>query len=332
MSDAPASERIATVLGDAYGMRAFRVGDAPRGFVAETFVADVADGRRVFVKWLPAWVDAERAAAMHVGLAIAARLNELGIAAAPPLRTTDGALWTALDGRTLAVFPFIEGARGAVLDQRMGPAALNHGFDPLIALLAEIHAATPALDSAPPREAFALPFAADFERAWRATFETPVASDSHGAMQTLLAPHKAQIEVDWAGLRRMAAACRAAAWTPVITHGDLAGDNVIVGADGRLWAIDWDYPLLAPVERDAWFFTCNTEAEAAFLEAYRRAQPGYAVDPLVRRFYLFQRFFEDIYGYIDIVLGNERPERKAWSVAELEKTCFQWLWPPMRSL
>jgi len=326
-----AEARIAALLRETYGLAPRTIAPARRGFVAETFVARLDGGADVFVKWWPASADAARSAAVRDGLAVAERLAALGVTVAAPRRNRGGDLLSALDDRLIAVFPFIEGEPGRVLHQRMGAAAFNFDFQALVALVAEVHLSTPRLGVTVPPETFALPFAADFERAFAAASSSPT-GDSHAELQTLIAPARGQIEADWADLRRMAEACRAARRPLVLTHGDLTGDNLIVGADGRLHAIDWDYPLLAPVERDAWFFTCDPKAEAAFLAAYRGARPDYRLDPLMRRFYLFSRFFEDILGYIDIVLGDAPPERKAWSVSELEKTCFEWLWPPMRAL
>jgi aminoglycoside phosphotransferase (APT) family kinase protein len=325
------TELLKALLPRDYGVDAVSVAPARRGFVAQTFDARLADGRRVFVKWLPAWADELRASAMRDGLAVAEGLARLGLAVTSPWRTLGGDLCTKLDGRIVAVFDFIEGQPGQVLDQRMGPVAFNFEFEALVALLAQVHLATETLDIALPPETFALDFAPAFERAFAAAFAASTSAE-RAALQAQLAPHRRQIELDWVDLRSMAEACRRGNWRPVLTHGDLSGDNLMLGVDGRLYALDWDYPLLAPVERDAWFFTCDPEAEAAFLEAYGRACPGYAVDPLLRRFYLFSRFFEDIYGYIDIVLGADPPERKAWGLSELQKTCFEWLWPPMRSL
>lgn len=37
-----------------------------------------------------------------------------------------------------------------------------------------------------------------------------------------------------------------------ITHSD-AGSNIMVGADGKHYLIDWDAPVIAPPERSAWF-------------------------------------------------------------------------------
>src|SRR6185312_7559147 len=74
-------ERIETLLRRDYGLDPAACAAGPRGFVAQTFVADVGGGTRVFVKWLPAWASA---AAFKRGLAVAERLPALGVPAAAP--------------------------------------------------------------------------------------------------------------------------------------------------------------------------------------------------------------------------------------------------------
>ena len=95
--------------------------------------------------------------------------------------------------------------------------------------------------------------------------------------------------------------------------------------------IDWDNPVLAPAERDTWFFL-NTAAAAVFLPHYRRTVPAYRPDSLFHRFYVLQRFFQDITGYLGPILDDPATERRAYHLAELRQTCFVWLWPAIRRL
>jgi Ser/Thr protein kinase RdoA (MazF antagonist) len=312
-----------------YGIIPFSCVPGPRGFVAETFIVEDFNGTKVFVKWLPTWASAQ---AMLRGLAVAERLRALGVPAAAPIRTLAGLLSTELQGRTVAVFEFVEGERGAVIDQRLGSSSFNYDYETFVRLLASIHNATANIGVELPLETFSIPWGSPFETAFRRTLDAKPATPSQAKLQDLMRREQAQIEADWADLQSMPCKCGSAAWTPVLTHGDLLGDNIIVGTDGALHPIDWDDPVLAPSERDTWFFTCDPEAEAAFSEAYRRAFPRWGVDPLRRRYYLFWRFFQDMLGYIDIILDDPSHDRQAWSLSELRKTCFEWLWPPMRSL
>lgn len=320
---------ILALLRREYGITCASCIPGPRGFVAETFVAEAIGGAKCFVKWLPGWASS---AAFVRGLAVAERLRTLGVPAAAPVRTRAGALSTELRGRTVAVFEFVEGERGAVVDHRHGPDSFNYDFATFVRLLASIHNATADIAVELPVESFSIPWGGHFEVAFRRALEGRPVTAAQAQLQEALRHQQSQIEADWAELKTMVERCRGTAWAPALTHGDLLGDNIIVGADGVLHPIDWDDPVLAPIERDAWFFTCEPEAEAAFSAAYRRAFPGWVVDPLRRRFYLFFRFFQDVLGYIDIILDESSPERQAWSLSELHKTCFEWLWPAMRAL
>jgi aminoglycoside phosphotransferase (APT) family kinase protein len=54
----------------------------------------------------------------------------------------------------------------------------------------------------------------------------------------------------------------------VLCHGDLIGDNVLIGDDGRVVAmVDWDHAEIAPREHDVWIATEGPHT-AEFLRAY----------------------------------------------------------------
>jgi spectinomycin phosphotransferase len=316
------------LLSRAYGVTATTIADAPRGFVADTYEATTTDGRRYFSKQLPLWADAD---AVLAGVDVLDELRALGIdAVSRPVRTLAGAPSTTLDGRPFFLFTFIPGERATDGDASLSPASLNYDFGAYVDLLARIHASTPRLRAAVPREDFALPWAAEYEELFARALRLTAPTVEQAQLRRLLEPYQPRIEADWAALTALAAACRDAAWLAILTHGDGGGSNLIVGADGRLYLIDWDNPLLAPAERDTWFFL-NTAA-AVFLPHYRRTVPAYRPDPLFHRFYVLQRFFQDITGYLGPILDDPSPERRGYHLAELRQTCFVWLWPAIRRL
>ena len=101
-----------------------------------------------------------------------------------------------------------------------------------------------------------------------------------------------------------------------------------MGDDGRLYLVDWDDLMLGPPERDAWFHL-NAREAAAFLHTYRQTFPAYQPDPTLWRFYIFRRFFEDLTGYLIEIADSTAPAHQAKNLADLEQTCFEWLWPLM---
>jgi aminoglycoside phosphotransferase (APT) family kinase protein len=314
-----------------YGIIPVAVRDAPRGFVADTYDVTAADGRRYFAKQLPLWADAD---AVLAGIPVLDELRALGIeTVSRPVRTLAGAPSASLDGRPFFLFDFIPGERATDGDAALSAASLNYDFGAYVDLLARIHAATPRLRSAVPREDFALPWSDQYEDLFARALSVAEPTVEQEELRRLLEPYRSQIEADWAELTALVRDCREAVWPAVLTHGDGGGgSNLIVGDDGRLYLIDWDFPLLAPAERDTWFFLNTDAAASVFLSLYHRAFPEYRPDPLLHRFYVLQRFFQDITGYLGPILDDPSPERRAYHLAELRETCFTWLWPAIRRL
>ncbi|MGH2583343.1 MAG: phosphotransferase, partial [Dehalococcoidia bacterium] len=176
------------------------------------------------------------------------------------------------------------------------------------------------------------PWAAAYEDLFQRALSVTEPTAEQDQLRRLLGPYRPRIEADWSALSEVVAACRDTVWPAVLTHGDSRGSNLIVGDDGRLHLIDWDVPLLAPAERDTWFFLNTDAAASVFLPRYRRMFPDYRPDLLFHRYYVLQRFFEDITGYLGPILDDPSPERRAWHLAELRQTCFVWLWPAIRRL
>jgi spectinomycin phosphotransferase len=322
---------LAAVLRREYGIEAASMVDAPRGFVADTFDVRATDGRRFFVKLLPLWADTD--AALR-GLPILEELHALGIdTVSRPLRTGADRLSVVVEERPLIIFDFVDGHSGRALD---------YDVEQYVGLLARIHRSTALVTVSLPHEDFRLPWAEQFEQLFARVLREPPATAPRAAVRQLMEHHRDQVERDWATLAALARACRHASWTPRLTHGDALGDNLIVDDDGRLYLIDWDAPLLAPAERDTWFFLYHAapstarflggarEWAAAFLPRYCEAVPDYRPDPLRYRFYLYMRFFADLLGYLVNIVESPSVERQHFNLAELQETCFGWLWPPMR--
>jgi aminoglycoside phosphotransferase (APT) family kinase protein len=322
--------RLRAHLAHAYGIVPAAIADAPRGFVADTYDISSTDGRRYFAKHLPLWADAD---AVLAGVPVLEELHALGIdSVSHPLRTLAGEPAATLDDRPFFLFDFIAGERGAAGDASLSPASFNYDFADYVHLLARIHAVTPRLRCAVPQEDFTLPWAAEYEALFQRAVSVAEPSPDQERLRHLLEQYRSQIDADWSELRSLVDVCRDAGWSPVLTHGDGTGINVIVGDDRRLYLIDWDVPLLAPAERDTWFFLNTDAAASVFLPLYRRAFPDYRPNLMLHRYYVLQRFFQDITGYLGPILDDPSPERQAWHLAELRETCFTWLWPAMRRL
>lgn len=309
---------LANWIADEYGDGDDAIEAGPRGFVGETYVVGLADGQRLFAKMIAAkWHDG----ALAQRMAVLSELHALGLSTVvAPIRAASGRLTVEWREQTLMLFPTIVGRSSG---------EVPFEFDRLVALLAAVHAMTPNVKTEIPQEDFALPWKAHLEALLQQALAEPSATTVQAQLGTLLQSYELQIRLDWVALKEMVQECRNAIWKAVITHGDAKGDNTLIGDDGTVYLIDWDTMLLAPPERDGWFHLANNEFRADFLRIYRQTFSDYAPHPLFVQFYLFRRFFEDIYGYLVEILENASIEHQTKNLAELEQTCFQWLWPMM---
>ncbi len=93
-----------------------------------------------------------------------------------------------------------------------------------------------------------------------------------------------------------------------ITHGDPGGNIIVNGLDCYL--VDWDAPLLAPPERDAWFSLNFDWAIAAFNEQLKQNGIAYTLRLERMAYYCYHSFFtyltEYLEAYLDIgdCIGN----------------------------
>ena len=99
----------------------------------------------------------------------------------------------------------------------------------------------------------------------------------------------------------------------MLTHGDWPF-NLLEDAAGTVHLIDWDELLLAPAERDTWI----ADDDPAFWRAYRARRVGQAENELATAYYLHARYFEDLLGAVQLILGHGPPSRDpAWALSGL---------------
>lgn len=93
-----------------------------------------------------------------------------------------------------------------------------------------------------------------------------------------------------------------------ITHGD-AGGNCVLN-EGRLFLVDWDSVMLAPIERDAWIFLCDKEQLENINSALERNGIAYRLESSRLCYYCYWFFFYYLNEYIKSIVDAESDERK----------------------
>jgi spectinomycin phosphotransferase len=243
-------ETILTCLREAYALPAAAVEFLPLGYDSAAGVFRVtAQGERYFLK-------VTRRELYPPSLLIPHYVKEHGLAqAVAPMPTTAQTLSAQTGDFRLILYPYVDAV--AAMEARLSDAQwVEYG-----ALLRHLHSLHLPGDLAAQlsRETF-IP---DTPPNCRAVIE---AIPQHIAGRTFSDPYAAALAAFWqdqavpiARLLRRAAELgdrpRAQPHDLVLCHADIHTANLLAGADGRLYVVDWDMVVLAPKERDLFFVT-----------------------------------------------------------------------------
>jgi spectinomycin phosphotransferase len=285
-----ADEQLRASLHTRYGLAVTELTFLPLGHDSSAWVYRVrtTDGTSYFLKVRRRVVNEPR-------LLVPRYLHDQGVAQViAPLPTTTQALWTAVDGYALILYPFVEGTSGK--DQGMTRSQwIAYGT-----ILRQIHAATlpPDLAQLMPRETF-VPEGAGLVRDLEAhlggrTFADPTAQ----ALATFW--HERRDEIHTLVRRAEELGLRLAERAPafMLCHADIHTANVLLDAGARVWIVDWDETVLAPKERDLMFVVgggisdrlVGPREEEWFFQGYG-ATP---LDPLALAYYRYAWAVSDI--------------------------------------
>jgi len=277
------------------------IGVQPTGLGADaraaTFVGKTADGSMYAVK---------TSTAPQLGLVVADYLAAQRVCGVPaPVRARDGALTAARGDQRLSVVPWV-GQRRA-LDGGMDEAQWRG----LGRLLGQVH----ATDAHDPALAVLPTEGPDpgrlIERA-RATPErlAQCAGDDSllRELRDLWGAHRGRV---LAVADRAESLAKSPAWATsrrVICHADPHAGNIVVGAGGEVWLLDWDDAVLAPREADLMFalggvlaFAPVTAGEQrAFFEGYGTADR----DTDLMGYFQCVRALDDVLSWSEEVLAS----------------------------
>jgi len=238
------------------------------------------------------------------GMVVSAYLAEHGVpGVVGPVPARSGRLWSEREGRRLSVVPWVSDDRA--LGGGMSPGHwASYG-----ALLAKVHATavTDALAKLLPREDHTHERVASNIRALDSRLHISVDEPTGaGVPADYLARALAQEWCAAAGLVStlleqadgLGRELRTRHTPSVVCHGDSHLGNVLIGADGRVWLIDWDDAVLAPPERDLMFVIggvlafapVSPEEQSWFFDGYGAAE----IDPVRLAYYRCTRALEDL--------------------------------------
>jgi aminoglycoside phosphotransferase (APT) family kinase protein len=293
-------DAIRDLLRREYALEADELAFVPVGFATACYVVDSH-----FLKiWPHSANGGQSASLLEVTLPLLVRLDAIGLRARvpAPIRTTSGELRTSYHGMPVALFPLLPGDH--VPDDAYRDPVL---WAEMARVMAEIHAATPSLASVPlATESFEAPVLPTLARGL-------LVAERGGAeargLDRVVRPRRDELVQHIARFERVRAAAAGLTARRVLCHRDFGGYNLLVGPDGRLSVLDWDWPALAPPEHDLWF--AAGEGLASFLAAYRESGGAGGLHREQFEFAILRRGLDDLGARVVRLLDHEVSDAEA---------------------
>ena len=313
------NSELARALEERYGLSVQRLEPAPRGWVGETYVATDNERGLVFVKlYRKGRLPPNAVAALPVLVELRQRgIDQISF----PIPSIRGSLHEPLIEDAFVLFEHIDG----VLTEAFDREALGD-------LIARVHEQTRHVKTPVARETFAPEYGADLIRMLADSRDYSGRDEPRLWLKEYLEGNGDQVKRDWEALRQVARGCREARFEPVLTHGDSlfnviqggtgvmqstgvmqGSTGVVHNGSGRIHLVDWDELLLAPAERDTWFYI----SQPAFWKGYGARGQGHQEKQLATRFYAGVRYIEDLLGLAREIMGDGTASHRAHRPTQL---------------
>jgi spectinomycin phosphotransferase len=230
----------------------------------------------------------------HAALQIPRYLADRGVPhIVAPLPTRTQRLWVTLEGLTLALYPFVDGATGMVRGLQA------HHWHTFGAALRAIHETPlpPHLMPVVPRASFGTGLSTAV-RALDTSITAPAVADPIAReLAAFWQRHRSEIAALVARFEALSEHLRAQRPPLVLCHADAHPNNVLIDTADQLWIVDWDDAQLAPKECDLMMgvgglgnYPAGPREAGWFFSGYGRT----TVDPLALAYYRHARALGDI--------------------------------------
>lgn len=305
-------EKIINLLLQNYAISVKDIIPGPRQFVAETYIVTEENNEKYFLKWIKQGRYTEN---ITGSLPVLDQLSTLGISSINyPIKTIRKEFYIQINDNLVVLFNYINAKQ-----------TFDFAIAPFAHLLASIHKQSGKITISVIKESFSPSYRNEILPMLDKIFNNSPSKSIEKQMQEFLLPKKAQIHEDWKIFLAICDKCRQSQFDNVLTHGDAPG-NTLQDNNGNLFLVDWDDVKLAPAERDTWFMKNRPE----FFEAYKTIFPNYQLNQLAYSFYLYNRFWDDLLGFIEEIRSDKSQEHKERNLNQLKHDCYEWLYPLIR--
>jgi thiamine kinase-like enzyme len=286
-------ENLEGLLLDNYNLKVNSIADAPRGFIAETYNIQTDDDC-YFLKILK-----KNRHSVNILNALPAlkQLRNLGVDYINyPIQTTDNRFCLEREDKYLILFNYIKGEN-----------TWDYDVEEVYKRLIDIHKLSGKITEGVNKEDFSIIYSERFEETLGRYKDLGIIKENF-----------VDIWRYWNEFKELSMELSQRKFKLFLTHGDAFG-NII--KDGKeLYIIDWDDLILAPLERDLWFFVSND----AVVNLYKEAFEDFSLNQTLIKYYITKRFFEDLLGFMELLDVKPRKKSKAEILKDIEKDCFNW--------
>jgi len=277
-------KHLSTFIQSEYGINPITLTPAKRGFYGETWRI-YTESASYFVKLV--YTNTHKTV-YECSFPVIQHLCDHGIDFISHIvKTKSGSLASHYDGAVLGVFDWIDGENIETDSTKI----------PEYEMLAKVYN-VPTHGISLTCENFTDKHATKFFKQWNALEDKLLFS--------LLEKNRDKIVHRANRLRYVSNLCRGDTSGFVITHGDAGGNFVTDGVQSYI--VDWDNPLLAPPERDAWVMCSRNWAREAFQNALRQNGITYALQPQRLAFYCYDFFFFYLTAFLDTFAQTDTVE------------------------
>lgn len=306
-------EEVKLIIEANYNYTVIDVIEAPRGFVAETFIITTETQQKYFVKFIKTSRYIEN---IQTSLPVLKYLFDNNIKnICYPFENKQGRLTTAVKHGIVIVFNNIEGTW-----------TFDFNKAEYLELLSQIHKLEIPTNISTKIEDFEVNFLDELEINLRACLTEPQ-TGVRSQTQELLR-HKIDAINEYSNLfLEVQSFAKDTTVKAVLTHGDGSG-NVMVDKNNELFIIDWDDLLVAPKERDLWFHYKDDN----MMKYYKKLNPDFEMHKVMYSFYLLKRFMDDLAGFLNEIMSSDDVSHQEKNFEDLKKDCFGWLEPLIKEL
>jgi spectinomycin phosphotransferase len=192
-----------------------------------------------------------------------------------PVETVSGEIALTFDSYKLVLFNFIDGK--TIREQPLNEIQLLD----LGELLAKTHQSFKEIGPYEVREKFESPFKKNILKIYAETSSSSDLNQIQQQAKQIYVDYKEKFLDQLFQLEKISDSLKNQNIEFVNCHGEPSPENIMVSEDGKIYLIDWDFPIFAPKEKDLMFFKDQPEV----LNGYKKIFSEVKINEEVEKYY-----------------------------------------------